>query len=143
MEAKAKITPFDIAVFTRQMATMMKAGVPLVQSFDIVADGLEHPTLRELVVTIKYDVAAGNSFAGALAKHPRYFDDLFCNLIESGEKSGALETMLERVATYMEKPRSSRKSQEGDDLPHCSSQCSVYRDRHFARQSCATVSGGV
>lgn len=104
-----KITPFDIAVFTRQMATMMKAGVPLVQSFDIVADGLEHPTLRELVVTIKYDVAAGNSFAGALAKHPRYFDDLFCNLIESGEKSGALETMLERVATYMEKTEKLKK----------------------------------
>ncbi|MBK8970225.1 MAG: type II secretion system F family protein [Hahellaceae bacterium] len=104
-----KITPFDIAIFTRQMATMMKAGVPLVQSFDIVADGLEHPSLRELVITIKYDVAAGNSFAGALAKHPRYFDDLFCNLIESGEKSGALETMLERVATYMEKTEKLKK----------------------------------
>ncbi len=104
-----RITPFDIAIFTRQMATMMKAGVPLIQSFDIVADGLEHPTLRELVLAIKYDVAAGNSFAGALAKHPRHFDDLFCNLIESGEKSGALETMLERVATYMEKTEKLKK----------------------------------
>ncbi|ABC31953.1 Type II secretory pathway, component PulF [Hahella chejuensis KCTC 2396] len=98
-----KITPFDIAVFTRQMATMMKAGVPLVQSFDIVADGLEHPSLKELVLDIKNEVAAGNSFAGALKKHPKYFDDLFCNLIDSGEKSGALETMLARVATYLEK----------------------------------------
>ena len=91
---RQKITPFDIAVFTRQMATMMKAGVPLVQSL-ISWLTVEHPTLRELVVTIKYDVAVGNSFAGRW-QTPRYFDDLFCNLIESGEKSGALETMLER-----------------------------------------------
>jgi type IV pilus assembly protein PilC len=98
-----KITPFDIAIFTRQLATMMKAGVPLIQSFDIVADGLENPTLRDLVLDIKNDVAAGNNFAGSLRKHPRQFDDLFCNLVDSGEKSGALETMLDRVATYMEK----------------------------------------
>ncbi|MFV1873660.1 MAG: type II secretion system F family protein [Oleiphilus sp.] len=100
---KKKITPFDIAIFTRQLATMMKAGVPLIQSFDIVADGLENPTLRELVLDIKNDVAAGNNFAGALRKHPTHFDDLFCNLVDSGEKSGALETMLDRVANYMEK----------------------------------------
>ncbi|MFT6909587.1 MAG: type IV pilus assembly protein PilC [Oleiphilaceae bacterium] len=98
-----KITPFDIAMFTRQLATMMKAGVPLIQSFDIVADGLENPTLRDLVLEIKNDVASGNNFAGSLRKHPRQFDDLFCNLVDSGEKSGALETMLDRVATYMEK----------------------------------------
>jgi type IV pilus assembly protein PilC len=98
-----KITPFDIAMFTRQLATMMKAGVPLIQSFDIVADGLENPTLRDLVLDIKNDVASGNNFAGSLRKHPRQFDDLFCNLVDSGEKSGALETMLDRVATYMEK----------------------------------------
>ena len=100
---KKKITPFDIAIFTRQLATMMKAGVPLIQSFDIVADGLENPTLRDLVLEIKNDVAAGNNFAGALRKHPAQFDDLFCNLVDSGEKSGALETMLDRVANYMEK----------------------------------------
>ena len=100
---KKKITPFDIAIFTRQLATMMKAGVPLIQSFDIVADGLENPTLRELVLEIKNDVAAGNNFAGALRKHPQHFDDLFCNLVDSGEKSGALETMLARVANYLEK----------------------------------------
>lgn len=104
-----KITPFDIAIFTRQMATMMKAGVPLVQSFDIVADGLENPRLRTLVLDIKNDVAAGNNFAGALKKHPQYFDDLFCNLVDSGEKSGALETMLDRVATYLEKSETLKK----------------------------------
>lgn len=100
---KKKITPFDIAIFVRQLATMMKAGVPLIQSFDIVADGLENPTLRDLVIVIKNDVAAGNSFAGALKKHPEHFDELFVNLVNSGEQSGALETMLDRVASYMEK----------------------------------------
>ena len=93
----------DIAVFTRQMATMMKAGVPLVQSFDIVADGSENPSLKDLITTIKNDVAAGGGFAPSLRKHPKYFDDLFCNLVESGEQSGALETMLDRIATYKEK----------------------------------------
>ncbi len=98
-----KITAFDIAMFTRQMATMMKAGVPLVQSFDIVTDGLENQGLRELVAAIRNDVASGNSFAGALRRHPRHFDDLYCNLVDSGEKAGALETMLARIATYLEK----------------------------------------
>jgi type IV pilus assembly protein PilC len=106
---KKKITPFDIAIFTRQMATMMKAGVPLVQSFDIVADGLDNAALRDLVLDIKNEVAAGNNFAGALKKHPRHFDDLFCNLVDSGEKSGALETMLDRVATYLEKTETLKK----------------------------------
>ncbi len=100
---KKKIRPMDIAVFTRQMATMMKAGVPLVQSFEIVADGLENKSLRELVLTIREDVASGSGFAPSLRKHPRYFDDLFCNLVESGEQSGALETMLDRIALYKEK----------------------------------------
>lgn len=106
---KKKITPFDIAIFVRQLATMMKAGVPLIQSFDIVADGLENPTLRDLVLEIKNDVAAGNNFAGALKKHPDQFDDLFVNLVNSGEQSGALETMLDRVATYMEKTETLKK----------------------------------
>ena len=100
---KKKITPFDIAICVRQLATMMKAGVPLIQSFDIVADGLENPTLRDLVIVIKNDVDAGNNFAGALKKHPEHFDELFVNLVNSGEQSGALETMLDRVASYMEK----------------------------------------
>lgn len=98
-----KVTPQDISIFTRQMATMMKAGVPLVQSFDIVADGLDNPTMRSVVMGIKADVEAGNNFAGALQKYPQYFDELFCSLVDSGEQSGALETMLERVAVYKEK----------------------------------------
>lgn len=100
---KKAIKPMDIAVFTRQMATMMKAGVPLVQSFEIVADGLENPSLRELILSIREDVASGSGFAPSLRKHPKYFDDLFCNLVESGEQSGALETMLDRIALYKEK----------------------------------------
>lgn len=98
-----KIKPLDIALFARQMATMMKAGVPLLQSFDIIADGLENPNMRKLVDDIKQHVAAGNSFASALRTKPQYFDDLFCNLVEAGEQSGALETLLDRVATYKEK----------------------------------------
>jgi type IV pilus assembly protein PilC len=97
------ITPGDIAVFARQMATMMKAGVPLVQAFDIVADGLENPSMRKLVLQIRDSVAAGGGFANALRDHPKYFDELFCNLVEAGEQSGALETMLDRIATYKEK----------------------------------------
>tara|TARA_R100000935_G_scaffold20705_1_gene38969 strand:- start:142 stop:1362 length:1221 start_codon:yes stop_codon:yes gene_type:complete len=98
-----KITPFDIAMLTRQLATMMKAGVPLVQSFDIVTDGLENKGLQDLVMAIRNDIASGTSFAGALRKHPRHFDDLYCNLVDSGEKAGALEKMLDRIATYLEK----------------------------------------
>lgn len=104
-----KITPFDIAMFTRQLATMMKAGVPLVQSFDIVADGLENKGLQELVMAIRNDVAAGTSFAGALKRHPKHFDDLYCNLVDSGERAGALEQMLERIATYLEKTEGLKK----------------------------------
>ncbi len=97
------IKPADIAVFTRQMATMLKAGVPLVQSFEIVAEGSEKPKMRELVNNIRNDVAAGGGLALSLAKHPRLFDDLFCSLVASGEESGTLEVMLARVATYKEK----------------------------------------
>ncbi len=100
---KKKITPMDIAVLTRQMATMMKAGVPLVQSFEIVAEGLDNKALQELLLSIRDDVAAGGGFAASLRKHPKYFDDLFCNLVDSGEQSGALETMLDRIAIYKEK----------------------------------------
>lgn len=98
-----KIKPLDIALFARQMATMMKAGVPLLQSFDIIADGVEKPAMRKLVDELKQHVAAGNSFAAALRTKPQYFDDLFCNLVDAGEQSGALESLLDRVATYKEK----------------------------------------
>lgn len=97
------IKPADIAVFSRQMATMMKAGVPLVQAFDIVADGLENPNLRKLVLQLRDSVAAGGGFANSLKEHRKYFDELFCNLVDAGEQSGALETMLDRIATYKEK----------------------------------------
>ena len=93
----------DIAIFSRQMATMMKAGVPLVQSFEIVQEGLENPAMSKLVGEIKSEVSSGGGLASALAKHPKHFDDLFCSLVASGENSGTLEVMLDRVATYKEK----------------------------------------
>ena len=93
----------DIAIFTRQLATMIKAGVPLVQALDIVAEGTDHEKMRELITTIRTDVASGTGLAATLAKHPVYFDDLFCALVASGENSGTLEVMLDRVATYKEK----------------------------------------
>ncbi|PAZ21441.1 type II secretion system protein F, partial [Pseudomonas aeruginosa] len=101
--AGKKIKPMDIALFTRQMSTMMGAGVPLLQSFDIIGEGFENPNMRKLVDEIKQDVAAGNSLASSLRKKPIYFDDLYCNLVDAGEQSGALETLLDRVATYKEK----------------------------------------
>jgi len=97
------IKPMDVAIFTRQLATMMKAGVPLVQSFDIVADGLQNANMKDLVLKIKTEVEGGSSFAYAISQHPLYFDELFCSLVDSGEQSGALETMLDRIATYKEK----------------------------------------
>lgn len=101
-----KVKPMDIALFTRQMATMMKAGVPLLQSFDIIGEGFENPNMRKLIDQVKQEVAAGNSFANALRKYPLYFDELYCNLVDSGEQSGALESLLDRVATYKEKTES-------------------------------------
>lgn len=101
--AGKKIKPLDIALFTRQMATMMKAGVPLLNSFDIISEGFDNPNMRKLVDEVKQDVAAGNSFAASLRKRPLYFDDLYCNLVDAGEQAGALETLLDRVATYKEK----------------------------------------
>lgn len=98
-----KITAQDIALFTRQLATMMKAGVPLVQSFEIVGDGMENPAMKDLILRIRDDVSSGNSFAYAIQQHPAQFDDLFCNLVDAGEQSGSLETMLDRLATYKEK----------------------------------------
>ncbi|VVN90198.1 type II secretion system F family protein [Pseudomonas fluorescens] len=104
--AGKRIKPLDIALFTRQMATMMKAGVPLLQSFDIIGEGFDNPNMRKLVDEVKQEVAAGNTFAAALRKKPQYFDDLYCNLVDAGEQAGALETLLERVATYKEKSES-------------------------------------
>lgn len=97
------IKPADIAIFTRQMATMMKAGVPLVQSFEIVEEGADNENLRKLITDLHEQVSAGNSFGSALRQHPRYFDELFCSLVEAGEQAGALDTLLDRVASYKEK----------------------------------------
>lgn len=101
-----KIKPMDIALFTRQMATMMGSGVPLLQSFDIIGEGFENPNMRKLVDEVKQEVASGNSLANSLRKKPQYFDDLYCNLVDAGEQSGALESLLDRVATYKEKTES-------------------------------------
>lgn len=100
---KKKIKAGDIAILSRQMATMMSAGVPLVQSLDIIANGAENPAMTELVRSISNDIEGGGTLAEALAKHPDHFDDLFVNLVDAGEKSGALETLLDKVATYKEK----------------------------------------
>jgi type IV pilus assembly protein PilC len=101
-----RIKAQDIALFTRQMATMMKAGVPLLQSFDIIGEGFDNPAMRTLVDEVKQEVAAGNSFAASLRKKPQYFDELYCNLVDAGEQAGALDTLLDRVATYKEKSES-------------------------------------
>lgn len=100
---KKAIRAADIAIFSRQMSTMLTAGVPLVQSLDIIGRGHENPSMMKLVLDIKGNVESGNSFAESLAKHPKYFDDLFVNLVDAGERSGALENLLEKVATYKEK----------------------------------------
>lgn len=100
---RRKIKPVDIAIFSRQMATMMSAGVPLVQSLDIIANGAENPALTALVHHIRNDIEGGGTLSEALGKHPKYFDDLFVNLVDAGEKSGALEALLDKVATYKEK----------------------------------------
>jgi type IV pilus assembly protein PilC len=100
---KKKITSADIAVFSRQLATMMTAGVPLVQSFEIVGKGHENPSMQDLVMDIKATVEGGSSLAEALGKHPLYFDDLFCNLVHAGEQAGILENLLDKIATYKEK----------------------------------------
>lgn len=98
-----KIKPMDIALFTRQLATMLKAGVPLLQAFEITSDGMDKPSMQELIGKIKNEVAGGTTLADALRSHPQYFDTLYCNLVASGEQSGALETLLDRIATYKEK----------------------------------------
>lgn len=98
-----KIESKDIAIFARQLATMMSAGVPLVQSFEIVGRSNEKPQMQDLVLNIKAEVEGGTTLANALEKHPKYFDDLFCNLVNAGEQSGALETLLGKIATYKEK----------------------------------------
>lgn len=98
-----KITTKDIAVFSRQLATMLAAGVPLVQAFDIVGKGHENPSMQDLILGIKAHIEGGNTLAESLGKHPLYFDELFCNLVNAGEQAGVLETLLHKIADYKEK----------------------------------------
>ncbi|WP_295392252.1 type II secretion system F family protein [uncultured Thiodictyon sp.] len=101
-----KITAGDIAMFSRQLSTMMAAGVPLVQSFDIVGRGHDNPSMQDLILAVKQDVESGTQLAEALGKHPLYFDDLFCNLVAAGEQAGVLDILLDKIATYKEKTES-------------------------------------
>ncbi len=103
MRSGKAIKPKDIAIFTRQLATMMKAGVPLLQSFDIVGRGNANPSVAKLLNDIRSDVETGTSLSAAFRKFPKYFDSLYCNLVEAGEAAGILEELLDRLATYMEK----------------------------------------
>jgi type II secretion system protein len=103
MRSGKKIAPKDIAIFTRQLATMMKAGVPLLQSFDIVGRGSTNPSVAKLLNDIRTDVESGSSLSSAFRKHPLYFNTLYCNLVEAGETAGILEDLLDRLAIYMEK----------------------------------------
>ena len=100
---KGTVTPKEITVFSRQLATMMSSGVPLVQAFEIVGRGHENAAMQDLILTIKSDVESGNTLTDALKKHPRQFDQLYCNLIEAGEHAGILEGILHKLAAYMEK----------------------------------------
>lgn len=106
MRSGKKIAPKDIAIFTRQLATMMKAGVPLLQSFDIVGRGSTNPSVAKLLNDIRTDVESGSSLSSAFRKHPLYFNTLYCNLVEAGETAGILEDLLDRLALYMEKTES-------------------------------------
>lgn len=103
MRSGKKITSKDLSIFTRQLATMMKAGVPLLQAFDIVGRGNPNPSVTKLLNDIRTDVETGTSLSAAFRKYPQYFDNLYCNLVEAGEQAGILESLLDRLATYMEK----------------------------------------
>ena len=104
-----KVTAADIAIFSRQLATMLTAGIPLVQAFEIIGAGHENQAMQNLVLAVKADVEGGTALAESLGKHPLHFDDLFVNLVEAGEQSGALETLLDKIATYKEKTEAIKK----------------------------------
>ncbi len=108
-KGREKIETADIAIFARQLTTMMQSGIPMVQALEIVAQGLEKKSMRDLVFAIKADVESGSSFGSALTRHPDQFDDLFCSLVEAGEQSGTLDTLLNEIATYKEKSEALRK----------------------------------
>jgi len=109
LKGGGKVKPEDIAIFSRQLATMLAAGIPLVQAFEIIGAGHEKPSMQKLVLDVKADVESGTSLHEALGKHPLYFDDLYVNLVEAGEQAGALETLLDKIATYKEKSEAIKK----------------------------------
>src|SRR5450755_2355045 len=109
MKSGGKVKAMDIAVFSRQLATMLAAGIPLVQGFEIIGAGHDKPAMQRLILDIKSDVEGGTSLHEALAKHPLYFDDLYINLVEAGEQAGALEGLLDKIATYKEKTEALKK----------------------------------
>src|SRR6201992_676588 len=109
MRGGGKVLPQDIAVFARQLATMMAAGIPMVQAFEIIGNGHEKPAVQKLVLDIKANIEGGSTLHESLAKFPLYFDDLFVNLVEAGEQAGALETLLDKIATYKEKTEALKK----------------------------------
>ncbi|MGH8302294.1 MAG: type II secretion system F family protein, partial [Steroidobacteraceae bacterium] len=104
-----RVNAADISVFARQLATMLASGIPMVQAFEIVGSGSEKPALQKLILDIKSDIEGGSSLHEALGKHPLQFDDLFVNLVEAGEQAGALETLLDKIATYKEKSEAMKK----------------------------------
>src|SRR5688572_23147732 len=104
-----KVKPEDIAIFSRQLSTMLAAGIPLVQGLEIVGNGHEKPSMQKLILSVKADIEGGSSLHEALGKHPLYFDDLFVNLVEAGEQAGALESLLDKIATYKEKTEALKK----------------------------------
>lgn len=107
------ISQADITVFTRQLSTMMKAGLPLMQAFDIVAKGHPNPAMTELLTNVRNDVEQGTSLADAFSKHPKYFDRFYCNLVRAGEAGGVLESLLDKLAVYKEKTQSTKKKIKG------------------------------
>src|ERR1700730_342452 len=104
-----KVNAGDIAVFARQLATMLAAGIPMVQAFEIVGNGNDKPAMQKLILDVKAEVEGGTALHEALAKHPLQFDDLFVNLVQAGEQAGALESLLDKVATYKEKTEALKK----------------------------------
>src|ERR1700726_4975344 len=109
MRGGGKPNAQDISVFSRQLATMMSAGIPMVQAFEIIGNGHEKPSMQRLVLDIKGSIEGGSTLHESLAKHPLYFDALFVNLVEAGEQAGALESLLDKIATYKEKTEALKK----------------------------------
>ena len=109
LKGEGKVKPEDIALFSRQLSTMLTAGIPMVQAFEIIGVGAEKPAVQKLVLAVKGDLETGNSLNQALAKHPLYFNDLYVNLVEAGEHAGALEAVLDKIATYQEKTEALKK----------------------------------